>query len=313
MVTPLAHPSDDKADSVAELRKQISLALEQRLTGVARIVLLSGEEVTMIVSEGDVRQVYHKDGSVSRALPNFWLSPQLDEQQARLLIQSLPVRRLLFEKIILESHETARDEKPGFKTSSLRQLFSSLNVRESGSLVQIRWKEAEAFVLIPGSKLASYPALLLSDGEAEEDACAIRSIENWKETDCDLIIYRGGIESEAWLEVHLVILFETLCNYLLAQYGYLTGRVMVTSIAQNLMILAAQKGWDISRRGNVVIDQTIFASPREAAAAYHELLQMALAHMGAVIGSALVQSIKRQGLDPYNTFYLSLVKTYELI
>ena len=313
MVHPNANLPDDQPASVAELRKQISLALEQRLTGLARIVLVSGEEVSMVISGGGVRQVYFKDGLSARVLPNFWLSSHLSDKQARLSVESLPARRLLFEKILLESEETAQEEKQGFRTSALAQLFSSLKDCEAGSLVHIRWKEAEAFVLLPGSKLASYPALFISGNLVEEDAEAIRSIENWKEAECDLTIHRGGAGSEAWLEAQLNILFEALCNYLLTQYGYLTGRVMITSIVQNLMILASQKGWEIDRHGNAVVDQSIFASPKEAAAAYHELLEMTLAHMGAVIGSALVQSLIRQGLDSYNPFYLSLVKTYELI
>ena len=209
--------------------------------------------------------------------------------------------------------KTAKEKKQGFKTSALAQLFSTMTDCKAGSLVHIHWKSAEAFVLVPGSKLALRPALFLSGDLAEEDTYAISSIENWKETDCDLIIYHGGLGSEAWLETQLDILFESLCNYLLTQYGYLTGRVMITSIVQNLMILASQKGWEVDRCGNAVVDQTIFASSKEAAAAYHELLEMVLAHMSAVIGSALVQSIIRQSRDSYNTFYLNLIKTYELI
>jgi len=314
MVTSSVNLPDDKPVSVAELRKQISHALEQRLTGAAKIVLLSGEEVTMVVSRGGIRQVYDKkDGAVSRVLPNFWLSKQLSDLQAHLSIQSLPARRLLFEKILLESNETSQEKKSGFKTSALAQLFLSMKDCEAGSLIHIRWKTAEAFVLVPGSKLTVCPALFLSGDIVEEDADAISSIASCKDGDCDLTIYRGSMESQAWLEAHLDILFESLCNYLLTQYGYLTGRVMITSIIQNLMILAAQKGWEIDRRGNAVVDQTIFASPKEAASAYHELLEMALAHMGAVIGTSLVQSITRQGADSYNPFYLSLLKTYELI
>jgi hypothetical protein len=313
MVTPAPNPSDDKSASVAELRKQISLALEQRLTGLAKIVLLNGEEVTMVISGGGVRQVYHKDGPVSRVLLDYWLSPQLSDKKAHLSIQSLPARQLFFEKILLESNETAQEKKQCYKTSALTQLFSLMMNSEAGSLVHIRWNSAEAFVLVPGSKLALRPALFISGDIVEEDACAISSIENWKETDCDLTICRGGLGSEAWLEAYLGVLFESLSNYLLTQYGYLTGRVMVTPIVQNLMILASQKGWEVDRHGNAIVDLTIFASPKEAAAAYHELLQMMLVHMGAVIGSGLVQSITRQGIDTYNTFYLSLIKTYELI
>ena len=119
MVTPAPNPSDDKSASVAELRKQISLALEQRLTGLAKIVLLSGEELTMVVSGGGVRQVYHKDGPVSRVLLEYWLSPQLADKKAHLSIQSLPARQILFEKILLESNETAQEKKQGYKTSAL--------------------------------------------------------------------------------------------------------------------------------------------------------------------------------------------------
>jgi hypothetical protein len=267
----------------------------------------------MVVSRGGIRQAYYKDGTITKVLPNFWLTPQLAEKQAQLIIQHLPARRLLFEKIILESTGTGVEKKPGFKTSTLGKFFSSLKDCESGSLVQIHWENAEAFVLVPGSKIDLLPALFLSGDTIEEDTYAISAIEKWKEADCDLTIYRCGIESEAWLEAHLDILFEGLCNYLLTQYGYLTGRVMVTSVVQNLMILASQRGWEINKSGNLVVDQTIFTSPKEAADAYQELLAMVLAHLSAVIGSALVQSILRQGIYSYNIFYQSLIKTYELV
>jgi hypothetical protein len=313
MASPVVNPSIDSSASVAELREQISLALKQKLTGIAKIAFMTGEEMTLLIRGGNIRQVYYKDEHISRALPDAWEAPYLSDKRARLTIQSLPIRRLLFEKIVRENAETAKEKRQGFKTSALAQLFSTMTDCEAGSLVHVRWKSAEAFVLIPGSKLVLRPALFLGSDVAEEDACALSSIEDWKETDCDLTIYHGGLESEAWLEVQLDVLFESLCNFLLTQYGYLTGRVMITSIVQNLMILASQKGWEVDRSGSAVVDQTIFASPKEAAAAYHELLEMVLAHMGAVIGSALVQSIKQQGLDSYNTFYVSLIKTYELI
>jgi hypothetical protein len=309
---PVDDPSIDKPVSVAELRREFSAVLEQRLTGLAKFSFPTGEELTMVVSRGGIRQAYYKQGAVSKVLSSFWLSPELSDKQAQLSIQPLPARRLLFEKIILESSETTPEKKAGFKTSALAQLFLSLKDCEAGSLIYIQWENAEAFVLVPGSKIDLRPALFSCDGMVEEDTIAVNSIEKWKEADCNLAIYRGSIESEAWLEAHLDILFEALCNYLLTQYGYLTGRVMVTSIVQNLMILAAQKGWEINRSGNLVVDQTVFTSSREAAAAYQELLAMVLTHISAVIGSALAQNILRQGIYSYNVFYQSLIKTYEL-
>jgi hypothetical protein len=309
----VSNPSLNKMNSVAELRKEVSCALEQQLTGLAKFSFPSGEELTLVVSRGGIRQAYYKDGAVSKVPPSFWLSPQLSQKQAQLSIQHLSARRLLFEKILLESAEAGIEKKQDFKTSEVGKFFFSLRGRESGSLIQIQWKSAEAFVLVPGSKIDLHPALFLSGDVFEEDSCAITTIENWKEADCNLTIYRGGIESDAWLEAHLDILFEGLCNYLLTQYGYMTGRVMVTSVIQNLMILASQKGWEINRLENSVVDQTIFTSPKEAAAAYRELLAMVLAHLGAVIGPGLLQSILRQGIFSYNAFYQSLIKTYELV
>jgi hypothetical protein len=269
--------------------------------------------MTLLVRNGSLRQGYYKEEHVSRVLPDFWMAPHLSDKLASLSIQSSPVRRLLFEKIVLESGETGREKRPDFTTSALPPLFLTLAERESGSLAHIKWQNAEAFVLIPGSKLAGRPALFLSGDSAEEDASAMGLIESWKETDCALTIYRGGMESEAWLEAHLNVLFESMCNYLLVEYGYLTGRVMITVLIQNLMILSSQNGWEVARRGNGIIDQTVFAAPQEAALAYRKLLGMALEHMSAVVGSVLAQSVKRHGMDVYNSFYLSLIKTYELI
>jgi hypothetical protein len=313
MGLPGVNPSiNNKTNSVTELRKDISHALEQRLTGLVKLSFSDGEELTMAVSHGGIRQAYFNDGTISKVLPNFWLDTQLSEKQAQLSILHLPARQLLFEKIILESDEATSEKKAGFKTSALVQLFSSLKGCEAGSLIHIQWENAEAFVFVPGSKIDLRPALFSCDGIVEEDASAVNFIEKWKEVDCNLVIYRGSIETEAWLEAHLDILFEVLCNYLLTQYGYLTGRVMVTSIIQNLMILAAQKGWEINRSGNLVVDQTVFTSPKEAAAAYQELLAMVLTHISAVIGSSLAQSLLKQGIYSYNVFYQSLIKTYEL-
>jgi hypothetical protein len=303
----------EKPVSVAELRERILLALEQKLTGMAKISFSNGEAITLLISGGNIRQVYYQDGSVSRVSPNFWLSSQFSEKLASLSIKSFPAQRLLFEKIILESEAATREKRRNFQTSALAAQFSVLLGRECASLVRIQWQSAEAFVLIPGSKLARRSTLFLNSDSTEEDAHAIDSIEKWHEANCELTIYPGSLNSEAWQETHLKVLFESLCNRLLTEYGYLTGRVMITILIQNLMILASQNGWELNRRGNGVIDQTIFVSPQEAAAAYRRLLEMALTHMGAVVGSALAQSVKWHGMDSYNTFYLNLIKTYELM
>jgi len=68
---PAANSLSDKNHSVDELRKEVSHALEQRLTGLAKFCFSSGEELTLIVNRGSLRQAYYKDGSISKGCVSF--------------------------------------------------------------------------------------------------------------------------------------------------------------------------------------------------------------------------------------------------
>ncbi len=313
MVSILENQSAAQPLSVSELQKSVHQALEQKITGLARISFLTGEEMLLFLQRGTVRQVYFSDRGPFRRIPETWHDRLQPGRLARFSVQPKPARRLIFEKAILETPATATEKKPAFKTSGLSALFTSLENSESAALAHIRWKNAEAFVLMPGSKMPARQALFFSGAVTEENASALTYIKVHQEPECEVTIYRGGLESMAWLEIHLNILFEWLCNYILTQYGYLTGRVMVTPVAQNLMILSSQKGWDVNRLAGEMVDQTIFSSPAEAANAYLELLDLLGAHVMPVIGSSLLQSIQRQGAFSLNSFYLSLMKTYGFI
>jgi hypothetical protein len=299
--------------SVSELQKRVHQVMEQKVTGLARISFLTGEEMLLFIQRGNVRQVYFSDKTPFQRIPEAWYDRLQPGRLARFSIQTKPARRLLFEKAMLETPVTSVEKKPAFQTIGLPALFTSLENQESASLAHIRWRNAEAFVLIPGSKLSLRRAFFFREATAEENDSALIFIQIHPEPECEITLYRGGLGSVAWLEIHLNILFEWLCNYTLAQYGYLTGRVMVTPVAQNLLILASQKGWDINRLAGEVVDQTLFASPAEAANAYLELLDLLSSHVVGVIGSSLLQSIQRQAVFSLNSFYLSLLKSYGFI
>ena len=299
--------------STSELRKRILYALEQKTTGIARISFLTGEEMLLLISGGDIRQIYFKEKNVFRRSSGLWDEHLQAANPGHFAIQLMPMRRLFFEKAILETPEAGKEIKPTFKTSDLSGLFLSMVNLESASLAHICWQTAEAFILVPGSKIPRRQAVFVSKNVTEENSAALSCIQNHPGPKCDLTIYRGGIESEAWLELHLNILFEWLCNYMLSEYGYLTGKVMVTSAAQNLMIFSSQSGWEVNRIGGEVADRTIFSSPAVAGDAYREMLALIGEHMTAVVGSTLFQSVKRQGLVSVNPFYQSLAKAYELI
>ncbi len=298
--------------SAPALQREVNHALDNKMTGLVMISFLPGEQLYILVRNGVVLQTYVKDQDGCRLDLEPWGERLQSDRVARLSIQHVPGRRLLFEKLILETDEKNREKKQAVSTGSLPKLFTSIQDRESASLVRIHWQNAEAFVLVPGSGIPLRPAVFLAGSDPELDIFAIEQIEKWREPECDLAIYRGGMENDAWRELHLNVLFEWCCNYLLAQYGYLTGKIMVTSVMQSLLILSSQRGWEISRLGSAVIDQTVFTSPAKAAEAYQETLGLVSEHIRAVIGASLLQSIKRQSLGSMNAFYLGLEKTYSL-
>jgi hypothetical protein len=297
--------------SAPALQKELTRLFEQELTGLVKIAFLPGEDLTLLVRSGKVRQVYVKDREGSRR-DLAWEERLQADRVARLIVQHAPGRRLLFEKVIQETPEKGVAKQSTFKTSNLKKLFTSMENAEAASLVRVFWKNAEALVLVPGSQIPTHQAVFFSGSEPDIDTFAISQVESYPEPGCDLLIYRGSPEIEAWLEVYLNVLFEWYCNYLLTRYSYLTGKVMVTSIMQSLLILSSQRGWEIGRFGNQVVDQTVFASPNQAAEAYREILSLAGEHIQAVIGASLLQSIRRQSLVSTNSFYQNLQKTYEL-
>jgi hypothetical protein len=313
MVFSVGTPALAQPISAAELQKRIAQAVEKKFTGIASISFLTGEEMQLFMRQGEVRQVYFNNGhDPFRRFADPWIELVISGRLVRLTLQPMPARRLLFEKAILEIGENGQDKKKLYKTAELPGLFGLLEQHASATLLRIRWQNAEAFVLIPGSKILSKPAAFNSAGITEEDGYALSNITNWSEPKCEVIQYHGGLETDAWIELHLNILFEWYCNHLLAQYGFLTGKVMVTAAVQNLIIYALQSGWEVVRNGDKLVDQTIFNSPAEAAHAYGEMLAVINEHLLAMIGSTLIQSIKRQGLNTLNTFYQTLIKTYSL-
>jgi hypothetical protein len=299
--------------SAAELQKRITQALEQKFTGIATISFLTGEEMLLFIRQGDVRQVYFNDGGndIFHRMTEPWVDQVIAGRLVRLSMQPMPARRLLFEKAILEINEGGKDKKKFIKTDELNGLFASLANGESAVLLHIRWQNAEAFVLVPGSKIPLTAAAFISEGISEEDGYAFSSIAKWSDPKCEVTRYHGGLDAEAWIELYLNILFEWFCNHLLAQYAFMTGRVMVTSVVQNLMIYALQSNWEIVRSGAKLVDQTIFSSPAEAARAYNELLGLANEHIIAMIGSSLLRAISSQGLHTLNPFYQALARSYE--
>jgi hypothetical protein len=299
--------------SKSELQERIFYAQEKKSTGMAKISFQTGEEMLLLFRGGDIRQIYFKKENGFKRISGPWDEYLQPGSLVRFDIQLMPANRLFFEKVVLEIQDREKEKRPAFQSSGLAGLFLSMANREAASLIHIHWQNAEAFVLVPGSNIPQRQAVFVSENGTEENSAALSRIQTYPDSNCDLTIYSGEHESEAWQELHLKILFEWFCSNLLTGYGYLTGKVMVTPVVQNLMIFSSQSGWEVNWIGGEVVDQTIFSSPAMAGDAYREMLALVSEHMSAVVGLTLVQTIQQQGLVSVNLFYQSVIKAYELI
>jgi hypothetical protein len=103
--------------SAPALQREVTRILEQKMTGIVKIAFLPGEELTLLVRNGDVRQMYVRDQGVYQRDLEQWGDHIQSDRVARLSIQHAPGRRLLFEKAIMETAEHGMERKLVVKTT----------------------------------------------------------------------------------------------------------------------------------------------------------------------------------------------------
>lgn len=306
-------PDPERTLSHAHMREIVNHALSRGFTGMATISFLMGEELNLLIQAGEIRDVLLQENRQKRRLPGAKYQDADFFEASRmgfLRLQKTPGRFLQCERACFDAKE--QETRKGNENQNLGAVFLELEKRESATVVALCWQGAKAYVLVPGSNIPMRRAVFIHGSQIEVDDFALSVMAYWRESHCELTTYQGALETDAWIALHLNILFEYVCANMLSQYGYLTGRVMVNSLVRSMTYLAPQYRCDLSGEASQVQDQTLFTSLDETAAAYKGLSAFLDAQMEAVVGPNFIKSAKKQAFDSLNPFYANLARFYGL-
>ena len=294
--------------STDDLRKLIYKSLSDGLTGRIHITFQAEKTLTLFTHQGIVRQVYVRN----HRIPNTnWEAPLTKYGRGDIYIEDMPSRGLMFRKILLE--ELANIKVQPSSTSQLKVMFDLAEQNNTNpTLFRIRWDSAEAFVLVAGRDISLRHAVMITKDGAKESFVALEQISAWNEAACNVTVHRGNIQSQAWFEVYLNILFEHFCSRILNQYGQLTGQVMIRSIVWKIHTMAVEAGWNIETQENEIKDTTIFPTARVAGDAYKKIISEIIAHIDPLIGHALAQNIQAQSFNSTKGVYKTIAEVFNL-
>jgi len=224
---------------------------------------------------------------------------------------SMPAMGLMFRKIVLEKLGKAETQPSG--TNQLKIMFDLAEQNTNPTLFHVRWDSAEAFVLVAGRDIPLRQAVMLTPAEEAEGPVALGQITAWSEARCSVAVYRGNIQSQAWLEVHLNILLDHYCKTILNQYGQLTGKVMIRSILWKIHTMSMDANWNIDTQENKIKDATIFPTARHAGDAYQKIIAEIVKHIEPIIGHALARSILTQTHEANRGVYRTIAEVFDLL
>lgn len=291
-----------------ELQNQIEHALSNKLTGQIQIAFLNSRTESIFVQHGVVENIYVRN---HRTPDLNWQALLTRFGRGTLLIEPLPARALMFRKIVVEKILPVQPVPAG--TNQLKTMFSLAEHNETSTLFHVLWEEAEGFLLIAGGRIPIRHAVLITATEIKEGDVAFDQILAWQEPRCNVMVHRGDIKMQAWLELHLNILFEWYCRNILNYYTQLTGVVMVKSILQNLSVLADNRGWNISTQNQQLTDVSLFPSAQAAGQAYREIISYIRMRIEPVIGPSLTQYLMDRSMEQTRGIYKTLQETFFLV
>lgn len=294
--------------SERDLETQIRQALNNKFSGQIQITFLFGKTETLFVIYGRVCQVYIRNHRV----PDLnWQTPIERFGAGTLKMEAMPARALMFRKVALEEITPAKSLKSS--NQQLQPMFDMARTNPGPTLFHIQWLYAEAFVFVAGGRIHQQHAVLITPLATDEWKLVIDHIADWYEDQCHVTVYRGDIKNQAWLELLLNTLLEWYCQNLLNHYQQLTGVVMVRSILQNLLVLAENKGWNISIKNQELRCPSVFPSASEAGRNYRDVLAAMRSRMEPIIGSSLTQYIIKQSTERTTGIYKTIEDVFHLI
>jgi hypothetical protein len=294
-----------------EMQEAIHRALAQGFVGQADVAFALGDRAEFLIQAGRVCAVLWSEKTRKKSLPGAgWAELFASPQMGVVTLRPATGRFLNLQQACFAG--APREEKFKFPNTELEQLIGAYTGQESATVFSLRWNNGQGYVLVPGSNLRMQRAVFLWGTEFESDDAALSAMLYWRDPTCEVRVFQQGLENPFWVGLHLNVLFEYFSSHWLTQYGYLTGKVMISSMVRNVAYAATQRGYDMLNVANRLQDHSFFGSVAETSQAYKDLLALMEQQMESVVGSRFVTAAKAQACDALNPFYGELARTYGL-
>lgn len=290
-----------------QLGSLMTVVAQSKLTALGEIASGPQTNLLLLIKEGILIHGYQGLGpEAKRILPrNVDTIPMQN-----VVIQPMPVQVLQYAKILIE-HAGEQTPTP-FDPSEFQNVAKSYEKSATATLLHLNWKTADAFLLVPGGGIPNPALEFVSAQSSCSGEEALKQINNWG-SECQLTVYPGSLTSEAWLEMHIKTVFHWSINLILDRYGYLTGKLMVTSIKRDIVGYASRQGWDITSSASELVDRTIYESSEVMAIGYQRIMAQTIKTIQTVVGTGMMSIIIQQISNNTNETYRKLIQYYRLM
>lgn len=282
-------------------------------TGLLDVSYSNEERNHLLLVRGELVNVYREVGSkIERLTPQIW-SEALNNSHPEALMRALALtpQAVRIIKILIEQGHDQR-----FISSTRLPLEAQIKtwVEHPGpALVQIRWPNAEALVLLPGDSIQPRYTLFVAAGQILHSTGNLMTLYSWKEPYQSAVLFSSQPRTIAWTEYLLQYSFSWMVTHLLERFEELTGNLVLNNIIREINFTATAHGWSVQLQRSSLTDQTIFQSPKAAAEVYSRLLEVIFGQIEAVLGVDLLNLLVRESVSRLSSPCRIVLNEYLLI
>ncbi len=301
----LTIPAARLVDTIQALEQGIQTGLVEITASLQRryvLLLVRGQMVNLYVCQPSLRRVPVGEGlaKIARNLPKS------ERVQIRSLSLTPHAIRLL--KILIEGNHI--QEQRVIATTEIESLLEGLQSGTMPVLLHFEWPHAESLVLIPERSSPPLNIIFAASNQLLNSAGGVMALLAWHEAKCKVTALNSEKPTAAWEEYGLHFGFVWFIDYLFARIEQLAGHFLVENIAHEINFTAVAHGWNVSVSPDSATDQSIFASPEEAADVYRRLITVALEKSQVVLSADALALMIREGLSRMQPAYRRVFQKY---
>ncbi len=302
----LNFPSSKGTISAQTLPELISAANQTRLTGL--LYCDAQPNSVGVFSQSKILHGYEaKDSSVARISAASVESTFLN---AIHLVQ-LPASLIHFSKIKIENANLAKEIN--LSETGLTAFLSQTENHLQTSLLEIfNTKQGLGFILLGGLEQKISKAVVWDSENWQTDEAGQTALNNLLTQNIRARLYPYDKNNEAWQEVYLNTLFEFLINTLFERLAALTGRVMIGSIARELILFGGRNNLKLKFENNKFSTSTLFSSATEMAKSHRICLNLVIQQIEAVIGIGMMTLMIQRLYNGTNPQYKAVAQHHHM-